>query len=263
LFVFCSDPYCASCTNADVNADVYYTGSDDGLGAQLYDEFVEHCDAIKAIEGVKETFDPCGTITVTAIGGDSDGGDYPDGGIGGGGGGGGDDADDSDQEDKSADDDDDETEIIGVIEDKSAQEDEKKMAAGALAGIILAALAALALLMLLLRRRRRDEDDILKHESFEDEVGDQTFMLDDRSRSLNDTDSRFGMYPEGRAEGMMLGERALNQDVHKCSSATCELCERSRQGGLQFLPTRARSMAARQNLTGSTRKYGSEDTVNL
>ena len=246
------------------------------MGTQLHDEFVEACNDIKQIEGVANTFDPCPTISVTPVlvhdvsGGDGSDGDGSDG-----------DGAEEDEEitdtpdasgqpdgneasvDEPAEEDGDKGTIAGVVEDetsKSAEED--KVAAGAIFGMILAALVILALLFLLCRRRRdRDEEtEMLKNLSNEDELPDQTAMLDEHSK-YEDNDSRFGMYPEGRGEGMVLGERALNQDVHKCSSATCELCDR--QNGVQFLPTRARSSRARVDLAGSDRKYGSDDTVNL
>lgn len=102
-----------------------------------------------------------------------------------------------------------------------------------------------------------------KHQSFEDEVGaNETFMLDglDASKSYED-ESHFGMYQELQGGGMLLGQRAMNQDVHKCSSATCERCEQARQSAFQFLPTKATPNGARMSLAGSTRAYGAEDTV--
>lgn len=269
MFVFYlsrAEPYCDECTNADVFADVYYTGDKDGLGSQLHDEFVAACDDIKDIEGVANTFDPCPTISVTPVevhdGSDGGAGGVADGSDGG---------DVEDEEpvdmpdasvDEPAEEDGNKGTIDGVIEDTSKSTEEDKVAAGAIFGMILAALVILALLFLLCRRRRNNDEEaeMLKNLSHEDELPDQTAMLDENSR-YEDNDSRFGMYPEGRGEGMVLGERALNQDVHKCSSATCELCDR--QNGVQFLPTRARSSRARVDLAGSDRKYGSEDTVNL
>lgn len=247
------------------------------MGSQLYDAFVDACDDIKKLEGVADTFDPCPTIVCEDCdnggGDDDDGGDGDDdddGGDGdddddGGDGGNGDDDDGDDQGDDDEGDDDGDGGAIGIIEDKSPSQEDDSMAAGAIFGILFAALVALALLALFLRRRRRNGDDMLKHRSFEDDVGDETFMLngDSPSRSLQDGDSRFGMYPEGRKEGMMLGDRALNQDVHKCSSATCELCEQRRQSGLQFLPTKTSPNRARMSLADSKRTYGAEDTVNL
>lgn len=278
LFCLCytlAEPYCDDCTNADVNADVYYTGDvEEGeLQDELYNEFIEHCEEIAALEGVAHAWDPCDSITVVPIGGDGgsgggggdgDGGSGGDGGGDGGSGGGGDSGGDGSDgsggdQDRGGDDG-----IIG-IEDASPSEEDDSMAAAGIFGIVFAALVLMALLALLLRRRRnrRNADSIPKHQSFEDEVGaNETFMLDNASRSYED-DSRFGMYPEGQGEGMLLGQRAMNQDVHKCSSATCELCEQARQSGLQFLPTKASPKSARMSLAGSTRAYSAEDTVEL
>ena len=263
----CTEPYCDHCTNADVFADVYYTGTNEDLSTQLYDEFVDACDEIKKIEGVANTFDPCPTISITPVVVHDD--------LDEGTGGGGDDKEDSDvpsgndedadsaSVDEPAPEDGDKGVIAGVQENTQAAE-EGKVAAGAIVGMVIAALLILALLILLCLRHRnqKEDEEMLKNLADEDEVNNQTLMLEDNhSRSYEDNDSRFGMYPEGHIEGMVLGERALNQDVHKCSSATCELCDR--QNGVQFLPTRARSSRARMDLAGANRKYESDDAVNL
>lgn len=54
------------------------------------------------------------------------------------------------------------------------------------------------------------------------------------------------------------------QDVHHCSSATCEVCELNRQAGLQFIPTGMPSHS-HESFTGSSssRDYVASDTVKL
>ena len=107
------------------------------------------------------------------------------------------------------------------------------LGAGGAVGIAMAGLFLLALAALFVRRRRNRGKD----REVVGDGGDDTFMLDARVTS-RDEDSRFGMYPEGQTEGMVLGARSWNQDVHKCSSATCKLCEKQRAAGLQFVPTK-------------------------
>jgi hypothetical protein len=95
---------------------------------------------------------------------------------------------------------------------------------------------------------------MLKHAALEDSDQDQTFILDGaQSKSFDDN----SMYPAGRGEGMLLGNRTMNQDVHKCSSATCELCDR-RNGGVQFLPTSGSLPKVEEHRT-----YESDDMVAL
>lgn len=264
-------PYGEGCTNTDILADIYHTGDEDSdnLASQLHEEFIEACEDIQNIDGVVKVYDPCqnivvypisGSTTGGAVGGNSDGGDSVFGG--------GvtsenpDLEDSSDGSDSSVDEGEDGDRgsgIVAVVEDKSAAENDDGMAVAGIFGIVFAAAVLLALLALLLQRRHRTTDHMLKHRSFDDGGVDNTFI--DVSPSLSLDDSRFSMYPEGKMEGMLLGERALNQDVHKCSSATCELCEQRRQAGVQFLPTKAKSSRTRQKM--EPRAYSAEDTVTL
>jgi MYXO-CTERM domain-containing protein len=294
---FFTEPYCDSCTNADVTADVYYSGSSsDQLESAVLEAFTDRCDEMKDIKGVVDTFDPCPTIQVSQItgsagsgsdgngsGGDGTGGDGtggetvaptqpPDGATGGNATGGnatsgnatggnataGVTPDGGDNGDK---------EIAPVV--ASAESQNSGLSGGGAFGVAMAALVLVALLALLLRRRRRNRNgDLAKHEQIQD-VGDDTFMIEspEKSRYTDDDSafgSRYGMYPEGKSESMLLGAKSMNQDVHKCSSATCTLCESRRQAGLMFLPAKgpARRVPA-PDLSDSMREYESEDTVNL
>lgn len=238
VLMFLSAPYCTKegCTNADIHAEIYYTGSDTSLlESKLLEEIVAACEDFKKLEGVADTFDPCPTIEISSDDSSAQGDDKSDDGDDTRGGG-----------------------PVGGISAAEAQEDDG-MGVGGIMGILFAALALFALLALFLRRRRRrNQDDLIKHQFFDD-VGDDTFMLEG-SPNRGD-DSMFGMYPEGQTEGMILGDKTMNQDVHKCSSATCELCERRRQAGLQFLPSGGPILT--QSLDDSMRQYESENTVNL
>lgn len=146
---------------------------------------------------------------------------------------------------------------------------ERGIESGGKVGIALAGLLVLLLLLLFCFRRKR-KADMLKHKQLEQYDGDKTFISGSNNGSPNRgeykdddsfMDSRYGMYPEGQSEGMVLGAKSINQDVHKCSSATCKLCEARRQGGLQFLPITGPVKVS--NFTHSVREYDTDDTVNL
>lgn len=44
-----ADPYCDDCKNADINADVYYTGDvqEDKSGYELNNEIIKHCERLQ------------------------------------------------------------------------------------------------------------------------------------------------------------------------------------------------------------------------
>jgi hypothetical protein len=62
-----------------------------------------------------------------------------------------------------------------------------------------------------------------------------------------------------------ISEPHAGQDVHKCSSATCEICEADRQAGLQFIPAGMPSHSYDREIpsNSSSREYISKDTVDL
>jgi len=82
--------------------------------------------------------------------------------------------------------------------------------------------------------RALTQDDHNKNQNVE--LSNRLRSGDSSSRFYKETESRFGMYPEGRTE-------ALTQDVHKCNSATCELCVQSRHSIVKFLPVQTKPMA--------------------
>lgn len=246
----------------------------------MLDAFTDRCEEMKGIEGVVDTFDPCETIHVTkinteyspddkpaaspvappvappvaytdtSVGEDGEGATLvPDQG-----------SDETNSTDRGV------APVIAGAESQASPED-NGIGAGGVIGIAMAALVLLALLALLLRRRRKRNGD-RKHDM--EQVGDDTFMLDDGSpvkSGYSDEDSamgsRFGMYPEGQSEGMILGSKSMNQDVHKCSSATCTLCETRRQASVQFFPIKGPLRKQQNRNDIDTRAYGLEDTVNL
>jgi hypothetical protein len=242
----CKEPYCDNCTNADVMTDVRYnTGvNDSAVEDAIYDAFIEHCTEMKDIDGIVDTFDPCPTIFIRPVDPDTggvtatsppviDGGGVP--------------APDTDDNNNTTD----RGVVAPIVESSSQASTEGNDITGAgIFGIILAAFIMLLALIALLIRRRRTHGRRQLHKLDQND----TFMIDDGTNNntgssspgrFNDEDdsmldSRYGMYPEGQTEGMILGAKNLHQDVHKCTSATCNLCEahRREQRNVAFLPTK-------------------------
>ena len=146
-----------------------------------------------------------------------------------------------------------------------------------------AGLLTLLLLIVLLARRRRSSSDEVSHLKLDDE-GDETFIrefdsnTDDspyksrRAHVVGEEDSIFSGwtgYTKGggsddgsRREALEPHLGRAHGDVHVCSSATCEVCERRRQQGLQFIPTGAPPRP--QTLPNDAeREYFADDTVEL
>lgn len=219
------EPYCDTCTNADVSADVRYNDgvNDTLIDGAIYDAFIARCAEMKEIDGVADTFDPCPTIVVTPESGASTETEPPimdDGGTN-------------------------NTGAAPVVEqDQKSSSNDKDLTGAGVFGIVMLFLILLAFLAFFMHRRKRNNDR--RRSAKLDQ--NATFVIDDGNVSPNSPgrfsdgddsmiDSRYGMYPEGQTEGMILGSRKLSQDVHKCSSATCNLCESRRQSNISFLPT--------------------------
>jgi hypothetical protein len=243
-----TEPYCANCTNADVLVHVYYTGGGVGediavLQTAVYDAFLARCEEIRQIEGVDETFDPCPTMRISVIhsigyvppqqpavppGGGGVLVAYPP-------------LDDNNNSGAGAG-----AVVPVVLTDSSKSTESGGLGAGGAVGIAMAGLFLLGLLgaFLAMRRRRRRNAKDRAHQQLNEDTMQDTFLTEDKVHNLNNTshddDSRFGMYPHGQTDGMVLGERSWNQDVHKCASATCKLCERRRRDNrLQFIPAKS------------------------
>jgi hypothetical protein len=223
--------------------------------------FLDRCDEMKDIEGVVDTYDPCPTIQVSRVdpGGEGNeiitspplvdnGGDDSGVGIPG-----------------------PESDGTPVVKESQSSPNDSNIAAAGIFGIILAFLLLMALLALLLRRHRRYARRRLAKEL------NETYALDTANspgRFTDDDsmmDSRYGMYPEGKTENMILGTRDIHHDVHRCASATCNLCEARRRNGLTFLPASGPAGQRPPNLVPSptpmtenaSRSYGVDDTVEL
>ena len=145
-------------------------------------------------------------------------------------------------------------------------------------------LAVLLLLVLFVRRRRRYDDTEVSHLKLDEDEEDDTFFngsdgtgheheyLTRDVHIVGEGDSVVSHWTgyTGRPkpnrtsynrDGLMRGP----SDVHQCSSATCDLCDNDRRGGVSFIktgtassPTRAPSLPS-----DASRDYIAEDTVQL
>ena len=161
----------------------------------------------------------------------------------------------------------------------------KKVKAPVAVGAASAGLAAL-LLLLLLARRNRDPDEV-SHLKLEDsDEQDGTFIREFESVTSEDSpykSDRIG-HIVGEADSVISGWTGFNSgsgsvsdagteepsgklghpigDVHICSSATCEVCEKRRQMGIQFIPTCV-PVKPKSLPSDASREYIAEDTVDL
>lgn len=158
---------------------------------------------------------------------------------------------------------------ITAIEGQQAQEDDDTIGPAGYLTIAAAALVLLLLAVMLIRRKRRDE--MVKHVELGDD--DETYLRDMESnnsspdrlaRVVGEDDSLQSGKSNFPTDGYFANteSRPSNQDVHICSSATCEVCERSRQAGVQFVPSGA-NLSHPPMPPGSPREYAADDTVSL
>jgi len=211
---------------------------------ELRDLLLNYCDDIKNIEGVENTFDPCATMEIQG------------------------------------------PTVAGA---QQAQPTRVTLSAAAIVGVALAALFLILVMIFALRRKRRNEYP-MKHHTLDDDYDDSTYLKDDydsnssaamstpdrKIRIVGEDDSLFSGLSDFQADATStprmrtfddfgaLSRNTVQQDVHVCSSATCEVCERRRQSGLQFIPVGMPSHSHESIQTdSSSRNYMAGDTVNL
>lgn len=156
--------------------------------------------------------------------------------------------------------------------------------AGTIVGATAGALALLLLLMFL-AKRNKDSDEV-SHLKFVDD--DETYVNEFEGKGGDsDTDSQGNrrVHVVGESDSVMSGWTGYSVDedsiasggddsgklghhlgdVHICSSATCELCEKRRQMGVTFIKTSAPPMPERSPSIprDATREYVAEDVVAL
>ena len=158
---------------------------------------------------------------------------------------------------------------VAAIAGQEAQaEDKSRIGAAAYLSIAAACLLLLLAIAMFMKRRRRD--DMIKHVELADD--DDTYLRDIEGESqgsdglarvVGDEDSAYTGF-DGGMDGYFAGmdSRPAHQDVHVCSSALCDVCERSRQAGVQFIPS-ATHMARANMPPDEPREYSADDTVAL
>jgi hypothetical protein len=241
-----------------VNVDIYHTGgSTAGFRELLWQSIFDKCAELRAIEGVADMLDPCALLEVTR----------------------------NTEDDASTDD-------TPAVAGAQAQQSSDDGGIGAGGYIIVGGGGLLIVLFALFVKQRHDEELPLKHRHLEDTGDDDTYLNDVDGRSnpsspgsvfdnrrpyiVGEEDtvmSGWSYTKNGGDDSVLQMERSTNatygglgglygsQNVHKCSSALCEICERERQAGLQFIPT---GMPSHTSLPGDlTRDYLSSDTVEL
>jgi hypothetical protein len=249
-----------SCVGADVNVDVYHTGgSTGGFRDLLWQSIFDRCDEMMALEGVSDLMDPCKLLKVTR----------------------------NTQDDVGTDDN-------PAVAGAQAQQtpDDEGIGAGGFVAVAGGGLLIVLFSLLFVRQRRNDEYP-LKHHQLEDTMDDDTYLKDidgqsgssspgsvhDNQRAfiIGDEDtimSGWSYTKNGGDDSVLQMERPPNtnqygglgglygsQNVHKCSSALCDICERERQSGLQFIPS---AMPSHTSLPAdSSRDYLSSDTVDF
>jgi hypothetical protein len=143
---------------------------------------------------------------------------------------------------------------------------------GGLISVLLAALFCILVVLVAARRNQKNRYP-LKHHPLE-EYDDSTYLRDDvdaasrasrRALVFNDEDSIFSGLTSTGARGLdppsSLANRPHQQDVHVCTSATCEICEKRRQSGLQFVPAVVPSNSSES--LSRPRSFVATDTIQL
>jgi hypothetical protein len=176
---------------------------------------------------------------------------------------------------------------ITKVENNNNTANDKAVSAGGYVGIVAGGLAMMLLLILLVRRRNGEDE--VSHLKLEED-GDPTFIRElettgsSPSREYNtrkthvvgETDSIFSGWTGYSKEGGSGDDDSIlgpyggptgrlgrqHGDVHVCSSATCEVCEKRRQEGLAFVPTSSPPRPQVLPLDAS-REYLADDTVEL
>ena len=156
--------------------------------------------------------------------------------------------------------------VAGIAAQEAQADDDSGI--GVAGYMITAAACLLALLAIILFMHHNRREEMIKHVELPDD--DDTFLRDIEGESddglarvVGDEDSAYTGFNSGM-DGYFAGmdSRPAHQDVHVCSSALCDVCERSRQAGVQFIPS-ATHMAHANMPPDSPREYSAGDTVAL
>ena len=144
-------------------------------------------------------------------------------------------------------------------------------------GAVAGGLAFILLLVLVARRNNDSDDERISHLKLEEDNEDallREYASTGSMRSEEDHYERRNVHVVGEADSIFSGWTGYTKngqsgddmdahhgDVHKCSSATCEVCEQRRQQGIQFIPTS--SLLIPHLPYDTERQYIADDTVLL
>ena len=144
-------------------------------------------------------------------------------------------------------------------------------------GAVAGGLAFILLLVLLARRSNDNDEDRISHLKLEEDDEDALLREYASTGSMRSDEDRYetrNVHVVGEADSVFSGWTGYTKngrsgedmdahqgDVHKCSSATCEVCEQRRQQGIQFIPTS--SFLVPHLPYDTERQYLADDTVLL
>lgn len=152
-----------------------------------------------------------------------------------------------------------------IVQQQSAQ----GLAVGAIAAIAFAAIVMLLLLMYVGRARRRNDtdDEDLKHVYLDDDhiLDDGTYAISDGRKSLivgdDDSSSRRGSLDI--LQDLTDFEQYCSRDVHRCASATCEVCRQKRLHPIFISAGLAPPPSPPRVPQNAKRGYSARDTVDF
>lgn len=156
--------------------------------------------------------------------------------------------------------------------------------AGPFIGSATGMLAVLLLLVLFVRRRNRYDLETVSHLKLDDDEDDDTFYNGSETSNFQNEYNTRDVHIIGEGDSVVShwtgytgNEKPVYRDnlysdglmrasdVHQCSSATCEICDKKRQAGVSFVSTRTASFPSRTPSIPSdaSRDYIADDTVQL
>eukprot|EP00531_Pseudo-nitzschia_arenysensis_P001723 CAMPEP_0116143192 /NCGR_PEP_ID=MMETSP0329-20121206/15318_1 /TAXON_ID=697910 /ORGANISM="Pseudo-nitzschia arenysensis, Strain B593" /LENGTH=533 /DNA_ID=CAMNT_0003638493 /DNA_START=153 /DNA_END=1754 /DNA_ORIENTATION=+ len=172
------------------------------------------------------------------------------------------------------------SDVNGIIDSEQSQKGQGARA-GPFIGAATGMLAVLLLLVLFVRRRNRFDEQV-SHLKLDD---DDTFYNGSEATGIEHEYNTRDIHIVGEGDSVIshwtgfTGRsnrpddsferdgliRGRSTDVHQCSSATCEICDKKRQAGVQFVKTHSPTVPQRIHSLPSdaSRDYIAEDTVQL
>ena len=170
---------------------------------------------------------------------------------------------------------------VNAVTDSQQSQRNNGIGAGPFVGAATGMLAVLLLLVLFVRRRNRYDQEQVSHLKLDDDEDDDTFYNGSEASNFQNEYNTRDVHIVGEGDSVVshwtgyTGNekpvyrdgimRSKYTDVHQCSSATCEICDKKRQAGVSFISTRTASFPSRSPSLPSdaSREYIADDTVQL